>query len=133
MNATCPTDCSRYHRGSLPPHPKSVHELRLKKREGGEETRVWVGGVAGLLGLVEMGVVELHPWNATVDNIELADTMVFDLDPGEGIPYDFAIETALRLRERPDDEGYLSWPKLRGSKRIHLSACALNRPAPTTK
>jgi hypothetical protein len=29
-------------------------------------------------GLVEMGVVEVHPWNATVDDIEHADRLVFD-------------------------------------------------------
>lgn len=109
-----------YHRGSLPPRPSTVHELRIKKREGGEGTRVWVDDVAGLLGLVEMGVVEVHPWNATVDKIELADTMVFDLDPGEGIAYDIVIETALRLRQRLEDEGYSCWPKLSGGKGIHL-------------
>jgi bifunctional non-homologous end joining protein LigD len=109
-----------YHRGSLPPRPSTVRELRIKKREGGEGTRVWVDDVAGLLGLVEMGVVEVHPWNATVDNIELADTMVFDLDPGEGVAYDFVIETALRLRDHLEDEGYSCWPKLSGGKGVHL-------------
>jgi hypothetical protein len=34
----------------------------------------------GLLGLVEMGVVELHPWTARIDEVEHPDMMVFDLD-----------------------------------------------------
>ena len=50
------------------------------------------------LALVEMDAVELHPWAATVDNIENPDRLVFDLDPGPGIEWQFVIETALALR-----------------------------------
>jgi bifunctional non-homologous end joining protein LigD len=65
-----------YHRGALPPVPSSVHQLRLTKREGGEGVRLWVDSLDGLLGLVELGVVEVHPWGATVDDVERPDTLV---------------------------------------------------------
>jgi bifunctional non-homologous end joining protein LigD len=75
-----------YHKGPLPKDiPSCVHQLRLRKREGGEGTRLWIDSLDGLLGLVAIGAVELHPWNATVDNFERADRLVIDLDPGEGI------------------------------------------------
>ena len=35
----------------------------------------------GLLGLVEIGAVELHPWNSVVADFERADRIVFDFDP----------------------------------------------------
>jgi bifunctional non-homologous end joining protein LigD len=79
-----------------------------------------VDSLEGLLGLVEIGVVEVHPWNATVDDIEHPDRLVFDLDPGEGIAWDFVIETALALRDLLDREGLPSWPKLTGGKGLHL-------------
>ena len=50
-----------YHKGPLPPIPDAVYQLRIEKREGGEGVRVWVDSLAGLLGLVEMDVVEVHP------------------------------------------------------------------------
>jgi DNA primase len=53
-----------------------VHQLRIEKREGGEGMWVWVDSLAGLLGLVEMDVVEVHPWAATVDDIEHPDVLV---------------------------------------------------------
>ena len=109
-----------YHKGRLPQVPSSVHQLRIEKREGGEGVRLWVDDLDGLLGLVEMGAVELHPWGATVDDIEHPDTLVFDLDPGPQIGWDFLVETALKLRHVLEAEGLKPWPKLTGGKGIHL-------------
>ncbi|WP_210190448.1 non-homologous end-joining DNA ligase, partial [Ensifer aridi] len=116
-----------YHKGPLPPVPPEVHQLRIEKREGGEGVRLWIDDLAGLLGLVEIGVVELHPWAATVDDLEHADTLIFDLDPGEGVSWEFVVETALRLRDTLESEGFRTWPKLTGGKGIHLMA-----PLPAT-
>jgi bifunctional non-homologous end joining protein LigD len=44
-----------------------------------------VDDYAGLVGLVQIEAVELHPWNAAVDDIEHADSLVLDSDPGEGV------------------------------------------------
>jgi bifunctional non-homologous end joining protein LigD len=111
-----------YHKGPLPPIPDAVHQVRIEKREGGEGVRVWVDSLAGLLGLVEMDVVEVHPWAATVDDIEHADRLVFDLDPGPGISWDFVIASASRMRGLLEREGLKSWPKLTGGKGLHLMA-----------
>jgi bifunctional non-homologous end joining protein LigD len=111
-----------YHRGRLPPIPSAVQQLKVQKREGGEGTRVWVEDLEGLLGLLDMNVVEVHPWNATVDDLEHPDVMVFDLDPGEGIEWQFVIDTALAVRELLKAEGLASWPKVTGGKGIHVMA-----------
>jgi bifunctional non-homologous end joining protein LigD len=108
-----------YHKGRLPPLPESVHQLRIEKREG---VRLWVDDLAGLLGLVEIGVVELHPWAATVDDYEHADHLVFDLDPGDGVSWDFVIETAFKMRELLEGEGLETWPKTTGGKGLHVMA-----------
>jgi bifunctional non-homologous end joining protein LigD len=109
-----------YHKGRLPPIPAHVHSLTIKKREGGEGTRVWIDDEAGLLGLLEMNVVEVHPWNSTVDDLEHPDTLVFDLDPGEGVAWDFVVDSALALRELLASQSLHCWPKLTGGKGVHL-------------
>jgi bifunctional non-homologous end joining protein LigD len=109
-----------YHKGRLPPIAESVHQLQIEKREGGTGTRVWIDDLDGLLGLVDMEVVELHAWNSTVDDIEHADQMVFDLDPGPGIGMGFVVEIAVALRELLSREGLDSWPKLTGGKGVHV-------------
>jgi bifunctional non-homologous end joining protein LigD len=112
-----------YHKGPLPRDiPNSVHQLHLRKREGGEGTRLWVDSLDGFLGLVAIGAIELHPWNATVENFERADRLVIDLDPAEGVPWGAVVEAALRMRELLEGEGLSTWPKLTGGKGIHVMA-----------
>jgi bifunctional non-homologous end joining protein LigD len=111
-----------YHMGPLPEIPAAVHQFRVKKRGGGEGVRVWVDDLDGLLGLVAMDAVELHPWNATVDDIERADRIVLDLDPGEGVAWRAVTDAALALRELLAAEGLSSWPKVTGGKGLHLMA-----------
>jgi bifunctional non-homologous end joining protein LigD len=111
-----------YHKGRLPKVPDAVHQLRVQKREGGEGVRLWVDDLDGLLGLVEMGVVELHPWNATIDDIEHADHLVIDLDPGEGVEWELVAGTALALRDMLRSAGLDSWPKVTGGKGVHVMA-----------
>jgi bifunctional non-homologous end joining protein LigD len=111
-----------YHKGPLPKEiSDAVHQLRIEKREGGSGTRLWVDNLNGLLGLVHLGAVELHPWNATIDNFEHADQLVIDLDPGEGVEWEAVIEAALRMRDLMKAEGMKPWPKLTGGKEIHLT------------
>jgi bifunctional non-homologous end joining protein LigD len=79
--------------------------------------------VHGLIALSRgLEAVELHPWNATVDDIETVDQVVLDLDPGEGIEMAFVVETALRLRALMEDLGLKPWPKVTGGKGYHVMA-----------
>jgi bifunctional non-homologous end joining protein LigD len=112
-----------YHKGALPRDiPEAVHQLRIEKREGGQGTRLWIDDLEGFLGLVGIGAVELHPWNAKVEDFEHADQIVVDLDPGEGVPWHAVVEAALRMRDLMKGEGFATWPKLTGGKGIHLMA-----------
>jgi bifunctional non-homologous end joining protein LigD len=104
----------------LPPVPNTVHSLEIQKREGGVGTRVWIEDVAGLLGLVDMGVIEVHPWNSTVEDLEHPDVLVLDLDPGPGVSLQFVVDTAFALREQLSEVGLTSWPKLTGGKGVHV-------------
>jgi bifunctional non-homologous end joining protein LigD len=54
------------------------------------------------------------------NDIEHPDLLVFDLDPGAGVAWEFVIESTLRLRKLLQDEGLDSWPKTTGGKGLHL-------------
>jgi bifunctional non-homologous end joining protein LigD len=80
-------------------------------------------------GAGRIGAVQLHPWNATVEDFERADRIAIDLDPSEGVQCEALIDTALRMRELMEGEGFVSWPKLTGGKGIHPMA-PLEYPVP---
>ena len=109
-----------YHKGPLPPVPATVHQLEMRKADGSRGIRLWVDSVEGLLGLVEMDVIEVHPWAATIADIERPDVLIFDLDAGLGITWPFVAETALKLRGMLADEGFESWPKVTGGTGLHV-------------
>ena len=109
-----------YHRGPLSAVPDAVHELRIARGGNGQDTWPWVDSLEGILGLVSVGAVELHPWGAAIDDIEHPDTLVFDLEPGEGVPWQFVVETAFRMRELLRTEALESWPKLTGGIGLHV-------------
>jgi bifunctional non-homologous end joining protein LigD len=99
----------------LPPVPKAVHQLRIEKSTGGEGIRLWVDSLEGLLGLLKIDVVELHPWGATVDDIERPDTLAFGLEPDDANDWKFVVQTALKMRDLLKAESLDSWPKLTGT------------------
>ncbi len=41
----------------------------------------------GMLSLVQAGILEVHVRGSTIDRLDLCDRIVFDLDPGEGVPW----------------------------------------------
>ena len=55
--------------------------LKSNDPEDNEEF-LYIEDFDGLAALVQIGVVEIHIWGATVDKIGMPDQFVFDLDPG---------------------------------------------------
>jgi bifunctional non-homologous end joining protein LigD len=100
---------------SLAKVPKTVKRVGVGKGE-----RVWVDSVDGLLALVEAGAVELHPWNATVDDLEHPDLLVFAIAAGNSGGWKRTVETAGRLRALLDKEGLESWPQLTGGPELQV-------------
>ena len=76
--------------------------------------------VAGVVGLVQMGVMEIHTWNTCVERIEQPDRIVFDIDPGAKVPWKEVIEAARLVRRRLDAAGLASFPKTTGGSGFHV-------------
>jgi bifunctional non-homologous end joining protein LigD len=87
---------------------------------GEDEPMLAIDGLEGLLALVQAGVVEIHPWGSTVDHLEKPDRLIFDLDPGEGVPWGAVIEAARDVRARLEGEGLKSFVKTSGGKGLHV-------------
>jgi bifunctional non-homologous end joining protein LigD len=75
----------------------------------------------GLLEVVQMGAVELHPWGASVDSIDCPDRMIFDLDPAPDVSFEALKLGALDLRQRLQRKGLESSLKCTGGKGLHVT------------
>ncbi len=73
-----------------------------------------------LVGAAQMGVVELHTWNAVYTNIDKPDRIVFDLDPGEGVTWSRIVEAAELTKTLLDELGLTSFLKTSGGKGLHI-------------
>jgi bifunctional non-homologous end joining protein LigD len=76
--------------------------------------------LAGLLSLVQAGVLEVHVRGSTIDHLELCDRIVFDLDPGEDVGWKDIVAAARDVRERLQAIDLESFVKLSGGKGLHV-------------
>lgn len=97
----------------------AVRSVPLKQKSGTEDY-VFVDDVQGLLQLVQMNTLELHPWGATVQDPEHPDRLVFDLDPGEGVTWVQVKAAARDIRARLQEVGLQSFVRLSGGKGLHV-------------
>jgi bifunctional non-homologous end joining protein LigD len=81
---------------------------------------MYVTDAKGLVSLVQMGVLEIHPWGCRMDNVDRPDRLIFDLDPGEGIEWEHIVASAHFLRKYLGDLGLESFVKTSGGKGIHV-------------
>lgn len=88
--------------------------------EGGEEAYIYLKAAPGLVGLVQMGGLEIHMWGSTVKHPEDPDYIVFDLDPDEKVPWARVKETAQALRSRLEELDLVSFLKTTGGKGLHV-------------
>lgn len=83
---------------------------------------LYIEDAAGLVALVQMGVLEVHPWGVRIDKPDRPDRVIFDLDPGEGLAFADVVKAALELRERLAAVGMASFAKTTGGKGLHVVA-----------
>jgi bifunctional non-homologous end joining protein LigD len=99
---------------------RSVSVLR-NPGEGGDEVLA-IHDLDGLIALVQAGVLEIHPWGSTVDDLDRPDRIIFDLDPGPDLAWAELVRAAKEVRERLRAAGLESFVKTTGGKGVHVVA-----------
>ena len=97
-----------------------VHAVSIREKDGGKEDYLYVDDIVGVIDLVQMNVLEFHPWGARIDDIEHPDRLIFDLDPGEGVDWKAIAAAARDVRARLSAMGLESFLRLSGGKGLHV-------------
>lgn len=105
------------HSGGM--FPDAVKSLPVKDSSG-VANYLMVDSVAGLVALVQMNVIELHPWGSRGDALDRPDRMFFDLDPAPDVPWKRVVQAALTMRKVLDGLSMESFVKTTGGKGLHV-------------
>lgn len=107
--------------------PDAVLRVELPRPETDEQgddagpaVHLAVDSLSGLLGLVQIGVLELHTWGARRDRLERPDRMTIDLDPDETLPFAAVTEAALRVGEMVREADLTPFVMTTGGKGLHV-------------
>jgi DNA ligase D len=87
---------------------------------GTESEALVIEDLAHVAWAVNMGCLGFHVWPSRAANVEVADELRIDLDPGPGTDFEMAREAAFVLKELLDEHGTVAWPKTTGNRGIHV-------------
>jgi bifunctional non-homologous end joining protein LigD len=130
MLLRCPEGSARpcfVQKHTKPGTPPSIHSLSIKGSDGLVEEHMYIDDLAGLLGLAQLGALEIHTWAGRVDKLERPDRLVVDLDPDPSVPWAKVVEAARALRTLLRELGLESWVTTTGGKGLHVVAPVTRR------
>jgi bifunctional non-homologous end joining protein LigD len=99
--------------------PETLRRVKIQEKKKVGDYLV-VDDLPGLIGLAQMGILEIHTWNSTVDHLEQPDRVVFDLDPDPAVGWPAVVKTAERVRDLLDGLGLAAYVKTTGGKGLHV-------------
>ena len=81
---------------------------------------IYLQDKAGLLALVQLDILEIHPWESQIHSIETPDIIIFDLDPAPDVEWKEVVKAAYFIREQLENIHLKSFVKTTGGKGLHI-------------
>ncbi|MCP0913220.1 MULTISPECIES: DNA ligase D [Legionella] len=119
----CPTDYKEcfYQKHFNKSSAKTLKPMPIKNNnDDGIEEYMYLTDKGGLLGLVQMGVLEIHPWGSTIEHLEYPDIITFDLDPSPELKWSQVVGAAFEIKEYLAELNLKSFIKSTGGKGLHV-------------
>ncbi len=100
--------------------PDWIETAEVKSRSSEKsKTYMLCQDTRSLLYMVNLGCVEINPWNSAVPELDKPDYVVFDLDPVE-VGFSRVVEVAVGFRELFDELELPFFAKTSGSRGMHI-------------
>ena len=101
--------------------PQWMRTVTLSFPSGRTADEVVVDDVAGLVWIVNLGCMELHPHPVRTEDLDHPDELRIDLDPQPGVSWADVCTVSLEVKALLDELGLVAWPKTSGSRGIHIN------------
>jgi bifunctional non-homologous end joining protein LigD len=95
--------------------------------DGAPDYNLAIDDLAGLISLVQMGVLEIHVWGSRARQLEKPDRLIFDLDPDPAVDWPEVVAAAREIRVLLEELGLTSFLKTTGGKGLHVVVPVLPR------
>lgn len=102
--------------------PTWMRTVTLTFPSGRTAEEVVVDEEAGLLWVVNLGCMELHPHPVASADLEHPNELRVDLDPGPGVGWEDVRRVALEARQVLEEHGLTGFVKTSGSRGMHVNA-----------
>ena len=99
--------------------PNALRRVRIQEKTKVGEYLV-ADSVEAVVSLAQMGIVEIHTWNSTAEDIDHPNRLVWDLDPGPDVTWTQIVKAATLVREVLTTLGLKSWVKTTGGRGLHV-------------
>jgi bifunctional non-homologous end joining protein LigD len=99
--------------------PSGLRRVRIREKTKVGEYLI-ADDIDGVVGLAQMGVLEIHTWNSTFDTLECPNRIVFDLDPGRDVGWPRVVAAARMFRRLLESLELESWVKTTGGRGLHV-------------
>jgi bifunctional non-homologous end joining protein LigD len=97
----------------------SLYTVSIKDKSK-RELYPYLKDSAGLIALVQLGVLEIHSWGSHIDDPEKPDVIIFDLDPAPDVAWKDVIKGAKLIHEKLAILNLKSFVKTTGGKGLHV-------------
>jgi bifunctional non-homologous end joining protein LigD len=110
-----------YQKRAPTQRPAWLRTVTLSFPSGRTAEEIVVDDAPGLVWIVNLGCIELHPHPVRSGNLEHPDELRIDLDPVPGVGWDDVRRVALEVQGLLVDVGLRGWPKTSGSRGMHIN------------
>ena len=97
--------------------PNALRRVRIQEKTKRGEYLV-ADSIEAVVSLAQMGIVEIHTWNSTAEDVERPNRLVWDLDPGPDVSWKQVVTAAKLVRDVLETLKLISWVKKIG--RAHV-------------
>jgi DNA ligase D-like protein (predicted polymerase) len=101
--------------------PPWLRTATLAFPSGRTAEEVVIENTAGLIWIVNLGCIELHPHPVRSHDLDHPDELRVDLDPGPGVSWEDVRSVALEVKALLEEVGLRGWPKTSGSRGMHVN------------
>jgi len=100
--------------------PNGLFTMKVFSESSNEDVDYFVcNGFNSLLYIVNLGCIDIHPWNSRISNLHYPDFAVLDLDPVD-VEFDVVIEVARTVKLVLDSSRITGFCKTSGSRGMHI-------------